>query len=144
MKRILIFLLLTTLMSCNTVYNGRHDFVNLVWDKNKTLYFNFNIKQDNHYDIYITLRYIVGYPYKNMILKASLNNKESILNIPIINKNNEYTGEVIGDFADKEILWLEDTLLKKGNYNVVINQETIPEKLPFIGDVGVKVIINSD
>ena len=144
-KQIFIFIaILISFSSCNdTVFSDRKNFDDYIWDKNNKASFNFEIKEKSHYRITLTLRYIVGYPYRNINMNFAVNGKIYPLQVNIIDENNQYTGEIMGDLADKEIVVVQDTILPKGNYKITISQ-SMTNKLPFVDDVGVEITRNSE
>jgi gliding motility-associated lipoprotein GldH len=147
MKKLLsVFTILLLLTSCeSTVYKDFEEFDNYQWEKSKTPEFNFEITEKaEKYDIILTLRYVEGFPYKNMIGTALLVDEHKNASLkkvffPIIDDNKNYIGEVAGDLWDTEYTLFNDTSLEKGKYKITTEQLVVNPILAFVVDVGIKV-----
>jgi gliding motility-associated lipoprotein GldH len=144
-----LFLILTVSLfffSCdNSVYKEYYEFSLIQWEQDETPVFDFELKESKQYDVVFTMRYISGFPYKNMIgslLLTDLNANASLKNFKfqIVDDNNEYIGDVGGNMWDIEYTVFSDTLLNAGEYSVSVEQFVEAKTLPFVYDVGLKIV----
>ena len=146
MKKSFIILALALLFfSCdNSVYKEYHEFSLIQWEQDDNPIFDFELKESKQYNVVFTMRYIEGFPYKNMIgsfLLSDLKGGNSVhkFNFQVVDDNNEYIGDVGGNMWDIEYTVFKDTLLEAGKYSISIEQFVEEKTLPFVYDVGVRI-----
>jgi len=147
MKKYLLFIigLSFILSSCNSssVFKDRKTFSDLVWKKQDKVVFNFEIKKEAKYNIFLDCRYIDGYPYNIMKLNYNIvgnkNKKYKSLIFAIKDKNGLYIGDQMGDFIDFSRTIVKDTLLPIGTYQISIEENTSPKSLAFVMEMGIHI-----
>ncbi|MCF8371752.1 MAG: gliding motility lipoprotein GldH [Bacteroidales bacterium] len=152
MKRIFTILLTTGLiglMACDQgkVYEKHSpDFGNYEWEKKESVEFKTNIDDISlSYDIYVAVRHIYGFPYKEIeLILSTVSPSGEIASVPIlvnvIDENNKYLSECAGDYCDLEILAIDDFRFKeKGTQTFRISHTNPIDPLPGVMDVGLVI-----
>jgi len=140
----LVFTLL--LFSCdNAVYKEFYDFPTIQWDQDVTPSFEIDLKEAGQYDVVFTMRYVDGFQYKNMLGSVSFSDLKNApiikkFNFDVIDENDEYIGDVAGNIWDIEYTVFSDTTLEAGKYTIQAAQLIDENTLPFIADIGIKIV----
>jgi gliding motility-associated lipoprotein GldH len=146
MKKLFTIIILSLLLSScrDAVYEDYYDFSIIQWEQTDTPVFEFEIPKKSKYNIIFALRYIEGFPYKNMYASVLMNDKNNNaalkkIKFQVVDDNNNYIGDVAGNMWDIEYTVFKDTLLEKGNYKIQLEQLVEEKTLPFVYDVGIIV-----
>ena len=143
-----IVLLLFTFTACNKnrIFHEVKKFENFKWDKPDKIHFETSIEQiDNQYDLFLNLRYIVGFPYKFLHLNIEITDpdgkiKTNELSIQIISDEKKYIGDGAGSYWDIDYPIPEYPFDKKGNYKISIAHEMNENTLNWINEIGISII----
>lgn len=113
--------LIIILNSCNTVFEEHQDVDDLQWYENDKKTFEVDISERGKYDVYFALRYATGFPYKVMkinVIHSGPDGSGNVGNIKfsVVDNNNQYIGEVVGDIWDLEHKFIENQELKEGTH----------------------------
>ncbi|VXB69038.1 conserved hypothetical protein [Flavobacterium sp. 9AF] len=148
MKLFGFYLLLTIVfLSCdqNKIYSEyTSDFENNRWDSNDTKNFSFTIEKDEVGDILLHLSHIYDYNFQMIPLQISIafpdgHTEDIPINLEIKDANGKELGECSGDICDLYYTFKSKIHLKKGKYNISIENKKNIAYLPNILGVGIKV-----
>jgi gliding motility-associated lipoprotein GldH len=151
MNRIILSLLIicTVLLSCkrNRIYEkNRHLSPNIEWIRSKKLIYEVNI-QDNTtlYNQSFALRYITGYPYKNLYIHTtriapSGKTTDTTYVIEAIDNNKKYKGDGLGDYWDYEQLVDKNICFPEtGTYRFIVEQAMPMDTIAFVMELGLAI-----
>lgn len=141
----IIILFAITLNSCrqDEVFRKYHKLEKYQWDKDKNIFFNFNIKNTNNlYDVIIAVRHTPQYPYANLQLNMSLfspsgQERTKDHDLFIRNRDGSFKGKGLGDIYDIEFVVLEKiNFTEKGIYTVELHSLMPKYSTPALMDIG--------
>jgi len=144
MKKLTYFILFTvilTIFSCNNFYSEHQSVSNLKWYKEDIKSFEVNIEEDGIYDFIFAIRYATGFPYRTMKIKITQKSNDSIetsqeKEFEVVDKNNNYIGEVAGELWDLETICIQKLKVKQGNYIYTLEHEMKSNPVIMVVDVG--------
>lgn len=114
------------------------------WYKSDSKVFEVDIKEKGYYDLFFSMRYSTGYPFKQIKIQIAQKQPDGTelfkdAEIQIVNDKNEYLGEVTGQFWDIEELISEKTLLDAGKYTFEISHTMNNNPVVLVIDVGLVI-----
>lgn len=144
MKKLIFFIALVfTFMSCDMSNSTSeyHGFSDLLWQKTDQPTLDFEIKKEARYSIYVELRLIYGYAFRNIKMamymsKDSDREKLFPIDFKVRNEDDSFKGDVMGDFIDIQEMIISDTTLQAGKYSFQLEQMMDDKTLPFVGEIG--------
>jgi|SRR5436190_18358574 len=152
LKYFLILILSSYLSSCDEsrIFENNIDFKEGVWEKEKTLDFDFTIENsDQLYNLYYNVRYTNTYPYYNFFSRYFIYDStgKEIKSIPLPEdmflfdpKTGEPYGSGMGDIYDHRISFLKNYKFPyPGKYKIKIFQYMRKEPLAGIVSFGIRV-----
>jgi gliding motility-associated lipoprotein GldH len=144
MKKLNLVFVLFFLLSCGNVYKEHQKIDEMKWFRTDVKSFDVEIPDDGEYDLYFTMRHSTGYPFRNIgvnIVQITPDGKElsKEANFLIVDENDEYKGDVIGQLWDIQELFSEKTELKAGNYTFKIGHIMNSDPVILIIDVGLTI-----
>lgn len=150
MKRILIIMLASTLIACDSsrVYEDYNDFDEAFWHLDSLQQFTFSIKDTTRtYNLGATFRNASSYPFYNLYFQYTLVDSsgnqliEQLKEVDLFDpKTGEPLGSGLGDLFDHSIVLEEGYQFKNsGDYTLSLQQFMRRDTLPFILSVGARV-----
>ncbi|MDD2634787.1 MAG: gliding motility lipoprotein GldH [Bacteroidales bacterium] len=145
---LLALFMVLAVMACdrNKVYEDYVKIDNNIWSQENIVKFEFEIDDTSQlYNILINLRHASVYPYNNLWLFVKSSAPNGTINIDtvecvIVDKNNRWIGDGMGDIWDVQILWKNNIrFVNQGVYRVEFEQAMRVENLPGIMDMGLRV-----
>ncbi len=144
MKKIVLLLMIgLTFTACEmgASYSEHKEFSDILWHKIDQPRFEFEITKEANYSIALDLRLVYGYTYRNIKLDVAMANEDTKtsfpLNFEVRNEDDSYKGDVMGDIIDIQHVIIIDTLLPKGKYSFVLDEQMDKKTLPFVMEVGI-------
>ncbi len=141
-----LFIIGTASCTKNPRYEKSHSFRNEVWSYSDTAKFKVKVLDTTtKYDIFLTLRRNINYPYSNIwvnmgtLIPDSTHRKYSDLELTLEEKNGRPTGNRVGNNIEHVILIKKGVKMQIGVYSFWVNQKMREEKLHGILNVGVRV-----
>jgi gliding motility-associated lipoprotein GldH len=150
MKRLLpLFLMILFLSSCqnNKVFEQRHNFDDMKWNRFKSITFEFDIKDtESKYDIMMMLRHHTVYAEPDLRLTLALYTpsgerrlKDVIL--PIRNADGSFRSSGMGDLWDLEqVAFSGYSFNEKGHYKLEIENRMDKFDTPGVMEFGIKIV----
>ena len=148
MKNCVLFILLASLITgCTTigVYEKTQAFSNQAWASANRLNFSFDITDTaTGYNVFVVLRHTDAYRYNNIYLNiTSINPGDSAVttlqNLTLAN-NSGWLGVAMDDVIEHRIAINPNAVrLKKGKYQVMLQQIMRDDPLPGILNAGIRV-----
>ena len=126
-------------------YHELKKFDDYKWNKNDEAVFEFEIKDTSaNYHLTLNIRYIDGFPYRNLhlnmrILHEDLFKDSYSINIPVIDKNGEYIGDVAGSYWDLDYEFGTLTFMQAGKYKIIIAYNENTGFLNLINEIGITI-----
>ncbi len=131
-------------------YHELKKFDDYKWNKNDKAVFEFEIKDTSaNYHLTLNIRYIDGFPYKNLYLKMWLLQEDLpentyLINIPIVDEKGKYTGDVAGSYWDLDYEFGTLTFTQAGKYKIIIAHNVDTQILSLINEIGITITKTSD
>lgn len=148
MKKGVLFILLASLVTgCTTigVYEKTQAFADQTWASANRLNFSFDITDTAAgYNVFVVLRHTDAYRYNNIYLNVtSINPGDSAIttrqNLTLAN-NSGWLGTAMDDIIEHRIAINRSALkLKKGKYQVMLQQIMRDDPLPGMLNAGIRV-----
>ena len=143
-KGLTVILFIIFFSSCSNTYSDFQKVEDLKWFRTDIKTFEVDIPEDGNYDLFFALRHSSGYPFRNIGVKfvqITPDGKELSKEIDflVVNENDEYKGEVIGQLWDIEELFSEKTPLKKGKYTFKISHIMNSDPVILVIDIGMVI-----
>ena len=143
----LLFLLFTTLCSCDRIYEKHYPLGDtLYWIRNDTLEFDVNIDHpDQFYDVIVGVRHAELYPFESIIVNLQCTNpsgKEIHItkDLSLVGEDGKFNGDAIGDIWDKEIMFKKkEKFQEKGKHLFRLTHQMATDTLPMVMEVGLIV-----
>lgn len=152
--KIVCFLIFSTLLiSCNEkkIYNKLDkNFPENRWQKSEAKTFEFSIDEEaRNYDVNVRFAYFSDFlvnpvPITVTIIHPDNSKEKKELNIVVIDKQGKETGDCGGDYCDIREIIFKNEPLKKGIYQINIQQNFSGTYLPNVNGVGIEVIAKAD
>lgn len=155
MKIKLLFhlVVILTLSACNenTVFKELNkNFPENRWQKADVKEFEFTIDQEaRNYDVHVQFAYLSDFqvnpvPLTVTIIHPDASEEIREVNIVVKDKDNKETGDCGGDYCDIRQTIFKNEPLKKGMYQISIQQNFSGTYLPNVNGVGIEVIAQAD
>jgi len=113
------------------------------WVRGKKLTYEVTIKDKNvPYNLSFALRYITGYPYKNLYIHVTHTSPsgaiaDSTYTIEAIDDHKKYKGEGLGDYWDYEQMVDKNiTFPETGTYKYVVEHAMTMDTIGFVMELG--------
>jgi gliding motility-associated lipoprotein GldH len=141
---ILPLLFLFFITSCTNAYKDHQKVEDMKWFRSDVKTFDVDIPNDGNYDIFFTMRHSTGYPFRNIGVRIEQITPEGIelskeTNFLVVDENDEYKGDVIGQLWDIEELFSENTPLQKGKYTFKISHIMNSDPVILVMDIGLTI-----
>jgi gliding motility-associated lipoprotein GldH len=136
------------LLSCspNRIFEEHRKIPGSTWNMSNSLVFEFDVKDTSQtYDIYIAIRHVTNYPYKNLLIGAVLTSPDGEIrytnyDLKIRNKDGEALGNGMGELWDLNIpLRKEFKFHEPGKCILEIENRMSRVKTPGILEIGLIV-----
>ncbi|GEM_PF-1419476 len=136
------------LISCNKrkIYSERETFENYRWFSDQPVVFESEIGKDHikkPLKLFLSIRYIQGFPYKDLNLRISITYPNGIMNykdlsIPIMTEDSKYIGDGAGDYWDLNYAVDDNIVLDiEGKYKIEIHSLMKENPVNFINTIGI-------
>jgi len=143
-KYIAFLFILFAISSCSDTFRDTQKIADMKWNRTDIKSFEVDISEKGNYDLHFTMRHSTGYPFRNIGVKIEqitpagkeLSKEVDFL---VVNENNEYKGDVIGQLWDIEELFSENTPLEKGKYTFKISHIMNTDTVILVINVGLKI-----
>ncbi|MEZ4883744.1 MAG: gliding motility lipoprotein GldH [Chitinophagales bacterium] len=151
MKNILLLFLFVVVLQFSAckpaLYKHFIDIPNNVWQKDNTVVFKVDMdKPVATADVRLAIRYVDGYLYDHLkvnVKRISPSNKKSEqeLNIKMMDGNEGYIGEGMGDLWDLEQVLTDgfENFEESGTYQYEVSQTMKDDQFPLVVEVGLIV-----
>lgn len=149
MKRLVPFLLILLLLqSCSPrkVFEERHTFEDLKWNRFKSVFFEFDISDTKSlYNLTISLRHHTLYPEKDLqmtiaIYTPSGERRLRDVIMQIRNADGTFKSSGMGDLWDiDQVIYSDYTFNEKGHYKVEIENRMEKLETPGVMELGLKI-----
>ncbi len=152
--RVSLFLLVVFtigIASCNSnrVFNETHTFLDYQWPVEEKLIFKPQLNSDQSgkkYELQINLRYIQGFPYKNLNLLITVTRPDGTQaekeeSIQTRDDNADYIGDGAGSYWDLDYTIKEAFLFEQaGEYKIEISPVIEKSPVYFINEIGLSIV----
>ena len=115
------------------------------WQRKHKVLVSLAIKDSAIYHLYFIARHTEQYAFKNILADLAIQDstKKELyfmkLNIPLVNKNGEWSGRKMDDLYDHYIKINRSVVLKPGRYWFIIQHQMKEDPLPYILNVGIGI-----
>jgi len=131
-------------INCNTFFKEHQAVQNLKWYREDTKSFDVTIYEEGSYDFIFAFRFATGFPYRTMKIKITQKSSENVeitqdCQFEVVDKNNNYNGDVAGELWDLETICLSKLKLIPGNYTYTISHTMENNPVIMVVDIGLIV-----
>lgn len=142
--KILPLFFLLFCVSCSNVFSDHQKIDDMQWHRSDVKTFEVDISENGEYDIYFTMRHSTGYPFRNIGIKIEQITPDGTklskdADFSVVDENDQYTGDVIGQLWDIEELFSKKTPLIKGKYIFKISHIMNSDPVILVMDVGLLI-----
>lgn len=113
------------------------------WQRKHKVSIPLDIKDSAIYHLYFIVRHSAQYAFKNILADLAImdSTKKELyfmkLNIPLVDKNGEWSGRKMDDLYDHRIKIDRFVALKPGRYRFIIQHRMNEDPLPYMFNVGI-------
>lgn len=123
------------------------DIPNHEWARNHKAIVEIDVKDSALYNIFFLIRHTEKFEFTNIVATLSIQDTEKTtnpflfmrLNIPLVDKNGEWTGSNLSDLYYHRVKINQPIFLKPGRYQFILQHEMKENLLQYVLNAGVAI-----